>query len=627
MTQNDLLYRALKEYRKLTLSGREAAQKREAIVRADADKDRLTVTRMICTVEEDWVNAIEEGLVFIGKCIEEDRQFILSNGETMEIEKVKHVSKESVEHLARHSNYITRVQEGEDIIPDRLYTVERLNDYAVYENRFLYMVLSNLRDFVALRYNRISELANTYHGEFSLNKTVRMGKESLVYCVQMEEERREDKYLLTHNPIRPMLDRLDAIMRAVYHYLRTPLMLEVSKADKLKPPITKTNVLRMDKNFKEVVKLYEFLMAYTKDGYTVNREEREFAPFSSAVADEFSETVVLSSFLAYEHGLGMEEELEEEYQKEEQRRREEEEARKLERIKELRKRIAEQGGTPEEYMLLLEQRNDALEADSIELQKRRKEIEVLNGEIGKLNEELAAHRGEIAELNERHGRELAELGTRIDQMNREREEEREAHRIALREAEDEYFRDITARDEAHRAAMAEKEKEVEESTRRTAEAEDRRALSEGRLNALRFEQGLTAPQDDFTSEEGFGELEHQYAVFQVLFRGQWKKARRRIRREVWKATVASILAQRKKKEEAKKAEAGEAPQTEGEVPQTEGEEAPQKESEEAPAEQPQRGDAPEPQERAAAQAEQGEDGESQQGDPLEERREIDHEEE
>ena len=57
-------------------------------------------------------------------------------------EKVKNVSKDSVAHLARHSNLITRYEEGEDIIPDRLYTVERLSDYAVYENRFLYMLFS-----------------------------------------------------------------------------------------------------------------------------------------------------------------------------------------------------------------------------------------------------------------------------------------------------------------------------------------------------------------------------------------------------------------------------------------------------------------------------------------------------
>ncbi len=550
MTQTELLYRALKEYRKLTLAHRESTLRRDAIKKADAENDRLTVTRMNCTIDEDWIEAIEAGLPFIGKAIDEERQFILSNGETEQIEKVKHVSKESVTHLARHSNYITRVEEDKDIVPDRLYTVERLNDYTVYENRFLYMLLCDLRDFVSLRYNKLLELTNTYIGALRLDKTVNFNKERLVFHLSLDEERKDDKYLLEHNPMKPVIDRIDLLQRSVYYYLRTPLMIEVAKADKLKPPITKTNVLRMDKNFKETVKLYEFLSAYRKDGYTIEREEREFAPFSDIIADELSETVILSSFLAYEHGLGMEDALAEEYEREEKRRRQEEEERNLERIKALKKRITDGGGGEEEYMLLLEQRNKFLEDDSAELRVRRAEVEKLNADVAALNEVIAGHHIEIEKLNERHGMELAEVGARMNELGRERDAERAEHRAAMRAAEDNFYKELTARDETHRAAMREKEEELGTCKKQLAETEDKRALADGRLNALRFEHGLTAPQDDFSSQEAFAELEHQYAAFQGFFRGQWRKARRRIRREMWKATISAILAQRKKKSAA-----------------------------------------------------------------------------
>ena len=44
---------------------------------------------------------MEKGLVHIEKAIKEERQFIRSNGEVLPIEKIKHVSKESIEHLAK----------------------------------------------------------------------------------------------------------------------------------------------------------------------------------------------------------------------------------------------------------------------------------------------------------------------------------------------------------------------------------------------------------------------------------------------------------------------------------------------------------------------------------------------
>ena len=171
MNYLDTLYRALIDYRKNTLQSNDCKGHRTAIVAADPENDLIEVTRKNCTIEDDWIEAIEKGLEFIDKAIREERQFIRSNGEVIPIEKVKRVSKDSVEHLARHSNFFTRApKEGEDMIPEHLYTVERLSDYAVYENRFLYMLLCYLRDFIGMRYEKIVEMTNTYNGKMEMRK-------------------------------------------------------------------------------------------------------------------------------------------------------------------------------------------------------------------------------------------------------------------------------------------------------------------------------------------------------------------------------------------------------------------------------------------------------------------------
>ena len=136
MNPSDAYYRALLAYKKITSEQRECLRDARAFSETEGF-GRITVMRYNCTVDEEWIRAIETGLVHIEKAIKEERQFIYSNGEVIPIEKVKNVSKDSVEHLARHADLITRVEEGKDLIPDRLYTVERLSDYAVYENRFL----------------------------------------------------------------------------------------------------------------------------------------------------------------------------------------------------------------------------------------------------------------------------------------------------------------------------------------------------------------------------------------------------------------------------------------------------------------------------------------------------------
>ena len=143
MNQLDLYYRAFLDYRKLTAQDKESARQRDIVCHSNNDADKLEAIKYFCTINEDWINEIETGLVFVEKAIHEERQFIRNDGEVVPIEKTKHVDKHSVEHLSRHSEFISRMPEngGDDITPDKLYMIERDSDYAVYENRFLYMLL------------------------------------------------------------------------------------------------------------------------------------------------------------------------------------------------------------------------------------------------------------------------------------------------------------------------------------------------------------------------------------------------------------------------------------------------------------------------------------------------------
>ena len=299
MNHLDVYYRALREYRALTLDNRECRLQRNAIAQADTENDKIVITRNICTVDEDWIIEIEKGLIFVEKAINEERQFIYSNGEVMPIEKIKHVSKDSVQHLAKHSNLITKEQNGPDLIPDQLYSVEKLNDYAVYENRFLYMLLCYLRDFITIRYEKILEISNQYDGVLKLEKSVVLQNRRISYTVDLHEESKDDKYLRANNPAKNAIDRMDLILKAVMAFLATPLMEIAGKAAKLKPPITKTNILKMDNNFKGAVALYDYIVAYDKPGYTVEVSTVNLNPFSDILAEDLSEAGSMLAFLVY----------------------------------------------------------------------------------------------------------------------------------------------------------------------------------------------------------------------------------------------------------------------------------------------------------------------------------------
>ena len=609
MNYLDIYYRALIDYRKNTVDNQDGKNQRSTTSKANPKGDEVKIIRQLCDIETDWIEAIEEGLVHVDKAIREDRQFIRSNGEIIDIEKVKNVSKDSVEHLARHSNLITKYHEEEDIIPDRLYTVERLSDYAVYENKFLYMLLCYLRDFITMRYNKILDLEHTYSGKMSMDKSIVMPKRKINFTVSLDEEIKDDPYLEEQSKSSGVIQRIRNILELTHAFLATPLMQEVSKVPMLKPPVTKTNVLRMNHNFRGALALYEYISVYDKDGYTVREEIQKISPFKLDMSDEFSEIVLLSSFLTYEHGLGIKDVLRGEYDKEEERRKAEEIKRHLDQLKSLKRRIKESGESPEEYMLALERVNKGLEQSAERLLAANKEIDDLSTQLSDLKSEAVAldskvqslrsnievlkeeHRNEIYRLETEHKEAVRalceEYDNKIDEINREhsenlkriseeydlkieelREEIKEEgirHENALNELREEQRKEIERLNEAHRERIEELNNEWSQQNDRLSNTcnshlatidrleeekikiENNRRLIEARLIAVRKEHGLDTPYDDFTTEGAFEELEHQLDVFEQFFNEEWKKTKKTIRKNAIKEFFESVKAAKQRR--------------------------------------------------------------------------------
>ena len=588
MNELDVYYRALLGYRKQTAESDKCTSLRSAIAGASVDGDKITVKTATCTIEEDWVDAIEAGLIHVEKAIKMERQFIRSNGEVIPIEKVKHVSRESVEHLAKHSSLITRYEEGEDIVPDKLYTVERLNDYAVYENRFLYMLLCYLRDFVTLRYNDILDLTNKYDATVEFDKRVTNGRQTMSYTVSMHDVRRDDDYLKNHNPAKDIIDRIDLILKTILAFLATPLMEEVSKAPMLKPPITKTNVLKMNNTFKGAVALYDFIVSYDKKGYNVEIHEKVIAPFRDELADELAEAGGMLSFIAYEWGLGLKPELKEAYRREEERREAEEIAKRAERIEAMKRKLKSTGVGIEEYVITLEKQLRALEGESKRAELLAGEVDRLKGverdhlakiaeltkEIGDLNqtiiderqrhfEEIEAlkkahedemhelmlkHEAEIEELKAAHLAEIEELKAahlaevqrlteeyeaRIAEVNEKMRKTEEDCKNRIKETKEQAAEEIARLNESHNAQVSELNETIAKAK---ADIDKANSDYETLLNAKRITEArlkaAVGVDRDHTDKLSFNELEDEYNAFRQVYKEQWAKTKKQIRKSI-----------------------------------------------------------------------------------------------
>ena len=543
MGQLNLYYRAFKEYRKYTLKDKACIKQRQRIKDYSSENDKLETVRTSCIIDENWVEQIEIGLPFVEKAIAEERQFIKNEGEVLDIEKIKRVSKDSVEHLARHSEFITHVPEdGKDVIPDKIYMVERLSDYAVYENRFLYMLLCYLRDFIDLRLKKIKELGNTYKANTYIKRDMLTSSGRIFFEATLKEESKKDPYSVFDQNSLSLIGRIESCQHIVTSLLAKPLMVIVAKTPMIKPPITKTNVLKMNTKFKNSVSLYEYLAAYQGLGYEIVETKKTYSPFTDEIVDDLAEVVNLTSFLTYEYGNELNAELLKGYEQEERDKKDAERRKLLSDLEELKAKLASKEINTEEYLYSLEKtllefreeneklkvvekehyllrdKHDELKQEKSQLSKKLCEEEKLNEQLDfKMHQMEETHQKELTDAEERRVKDLEDqknaLNADFTRISEEREQQYNSELTAVKEqAENEYlvlsnqFNELTKKHD----------------------------LVKAELHSVKGEQGLME-DEDFSSEEKFKELEREFVAFYDVFKAKWKDAKKRIRQDVlWK---------------------------------------------------------------------------------------------
>ena len=225
-----------------------------------------------------------------------------------------------------------------------------------------------------------------------------IGKEKISYKVDIHDVRQDDEYLKANNSSKDIIDRIMLVLKAILSFLATPLMEYQAKVPMIKPPITKTNVLKMNNNFKGAVALYDYIVSYDKPGYIIEPQAITYSPFTTEMGEEFALAGGMLDFLMYEYGLGLKSDLKLAYELEEERRKDALVQRGKEQIIALNKRLKKAEISLEEYIIKLEEQIKLLEKQCERLELLRKEIERLKLNENKLMADIKTAYLDISKL-------------------------------------------------------------------------------------------------------------------------------------------------------------------------------------------------------------------------------------
>ena len=246
------------------------------------------------TVDIAWVEMIEQTIIPLDTIIRNPRRFIKNEEEILPIEMVKNVTTEGIRHLAQHTNMIATVK-GDEVTPQRMLNIHKEESFETYENRFIYTLLQKLQYFLDKRLQALMAKTGSQDMlEMRLDGKFDTGKDQVAYKLEFSyitpHVDLSDEELKINADVSTLssMQRVERIRRILYDFMGSQLIRTLEGCALVRPPLTMTNVLTKNQDFKKAVDLWMFIERYEDQGYNVSQVEREATPTEKFLDEMFS---------------------------------------------------------------------------------------------------------------------------------------------------------------------------------------------------------------------------------------------------------------------------------------------------------------------------------------------------
>lgn len=351
----------------------------------------------------------------------------------------------------------------EETLPYIQKAIDEQESFAIYENRVLLTLIHKALMFVDDKYSKMKDVPNDSYNNITMNRHLELNQQKLDFSVNYVNENHESLAEdLDVEDIESLsdFDRIRRIRQGLNECLTTPLMKEIAKEPQVKPPLTQTNLLKENPNFKKAVELWSFLDTYKKQGFELVGEE-----YNGKMTDENKEDVYLT--MEFQHFMmsittnpALRKMLQEKY--EEENALAKEEADRPEKVKEIRER--------EKQILDL---NSEIKSLKITLDQKEQQILTLKGQISALQDELDNTKNELKETKlklleaqkeiERLKEETEKLTAEITELKETLENERESHAKQVEQMNADFAEKTRIAEENFANRLSAKQKEFDDA--------------------------------------------------------------------------------------------------------------------------------------------------------------------
>lgn len=266
----------------------------DAVSRAQ-NEFQFSNRKLVKTVDLTWVDAVEESLDAFQKIISSPPNVLKEEDLIVNVANAKKSGAETVRHLAQHSGLVDSFdEERNEVHPGRLMQRYREESWGLYENRLVFTTMEFAYHFVKIRHDALFEAMSD---EFGAKLKVQSDMESATEHVHMDmflHIKEIDSALETDAKNGDAFSRISRIYRILSVYMNSAFAQQMSKLERIKGTVNKTNVLKRNKDYHEILSLFEFLRKYDDIGYTIRVVEQ-----SPEINEQFQQDIYRNILFNY----------------------------------------------------------------------------------------------------------------------------------------------------------------------------------------------------------------------------------------------------------------------------------------------------------------------------------------
>lgn len=247
----------------------------------------------------EWIDVIEDAINALDTIVRNPRKFIVIEEDIVDISLAKSISVESVKHLAQHTNLISSVKKDGTIVPNKILNTSKEESFEVYENRFIYTLLLKINEFIDGRFDAIKN-ALMQSGELSVDikSEFNVGGNKVTYNLDTSANIPFDEVVKPMSKTGQLsnLDRLVRIRSIMSDFLSSAFAKEMRSCALVRPPITRTNVILKDPNFKKALLLWQFVQTNENLEFKVETS-KETTDLPPSLIDKYKSIIFWNTLL------------------------------------------------------------------------------------------------------------------------------------------------------------------------------------------------------------------------------------------------------------------------------------------------------------------------------------------